>query len=102
MVRIKFINAYVHITINYRSFEIFEYFLETVLKHFCPFKIGFIASTMYYPMFVNEDTAECDFEAFNTGNERSLRVKRLVYSSPKAQANLRKVIPLYNSMGLFD
>lgn len=61
-----------------------------------------MSSTLYHPMMINEETAEADFEAFNTGDERSLRVKRLVYSSAKAQANLRKVIPIYDNMGVLD
>lgn len=51
---------------------------------------------------INEETAEADVEALIIGDERSMKFKRVIYSSPKVQANLRKLIPIYDSMGLFD
>ncbi|XP_031633749.1 uncharacterized protein LOC116347328 [Contarinia nasturtii] len=63
---------------------------------------GFIASCLIQPLMINEETAEADIEALIVGDERSLKYKRLIYSSEKVRANLRKLIPIYDSMGIFD
>lgn len=51
---------------------------------------------------INEDTDEADIEALIVGDERSMKYKRTIYSSSKVRANLRKLIPMYDSMGIFD
>lgn len=51
---------------------------------------------------LNEETENADFEAIVVGDERSMAFKRLMYSSPRVQANLRKLIPLYDRLGIFD
>lgn len=51
---------------------------------------------------INENTEGADVEALIVGDERSIKYKRVIYSSPKVQANLRKLIPFYDNMGIFD
>lgn len=51
---------------------------------------------------INENTEDADLEALILGDERSIKYKRIIYSSPKVQANLRKLIPYYDKMGVFD
>lgn len=51
---------------------------------------------------LNEQTDNADFEALCTGDKRSLDFKRVMYSSPRAQANLRRLIPFYDKLGVFD
>lgn len=51
---------------------------------------------------INEENEDADVEALIVGDERSMNYKRIIYSSPKVRANLRKLIPLYDKMGIFD
>lgn len=45
---------------------------------------------------------DANLEALLMDDERAMKFKRAIYSTPKIQANLRKLIPMYDSMGLFD
>lgn len=51
---------------------------------------------------MNENTENADFEALCVGDERSLDFKRVIYSSTRTQANLRRLIPFYDKLGVFD
>lgn len=51
---------------------------------------------------MNENTENADFEALFIGDERSLDFKRVIYSSKRTQANLRRLIPFYDKLGVFD
>lgn len=51
---------------------------------------------------LNEHTENADFEALLLGDERSRLFKRLIYQAPNIQANLRKLIPFYERLGVFD
>lgn len=63
---------------------------------------GFIASCTIQPFMINESTEDADLEAMTTETERSMKYRRNMYQQPKVQANLRKLIPIYDQMGLFD
>lgn len=64
--------------------------------------LGFIASCLIQPIMLNEHTDNADFEALALGDERSIEFKRLIYSSAKIQNNLKKLIPFYEKLGIFD
>lgn len=64
--------------------------------------IGFVSSCLIQPVMINTETAEADFESLNMDDEKSMKLKRVIYSSSKVHANLRKLIPMYDEMGLFD
>lgn len=51
---------------------------------------------------INESTEDADLEAMTSTSERSMKYRRNMYLQPKVQANLRKLIPIYDQMGLFD
>lgn len=51
---------------------------------------------------INESTEDADLEAMLTDDERATKYRRTMYRQPKVQANLMKLIPLYDQMGLFD
>lgn len=65
-------------------------------------RIGFISSCIIQPLLLNEATSDADIEALTMGDERSMEYKRLLYSSPKVRDNIRKLIPIYDSLGIFD
>lgn len=64
--------------------------------------IGFLASCTIQPFMINESTEDADIEAMLTDDERARKYRRNMYRQPKVQANLKKLIPLYDGMGLFD
>lgn len=66
------------------------------------FEIGFVGGCMDQPIVINDKTETADIEALLGDNERSKDYKRLMYSSPRVQANLRKLIPFFDSMGIFE
>lgn len=51
---------------------------------------------------INENVEDAHIEALLINDERGLKFKRLIYSSAKVQANLRKLIPMFDEMGVFD
>lgn len=51
---------------------------------------------------INENVEDASIEALIMNDERAMKYKRLVYSSAKVQTNLRKIIPIYDELGLFD
>lgn len=65
-------------------------------------KTGFSASCLHQPILINEHTDDADMEALLSGDERSMKFKRLMYSNPKVQDNLRRLVPLYDRLGIFD
>lgn len=51
---------------------------------------------------INESTEDADLEAMLTDTERAMKYRRNMYRQPKIQANLMKLVPMYDQMGLFD
>lgn len=51
---------------------------------------------------INESTDDADIDAMLSDNERGLKYRQNMYRQPKTKANLMKLIPLYDQMGLFD
>lgn len=51
---------------------------------------------------INESTDDADLEAMLTNDERAMTYRRNMYRQPKVQANLMKLIPVYDQLGLFD
>lgn len=51
---------------------------------------------------INENVEDANIEALLLADEQAMKFKRLLYSSEKVQANLRKMIPMYDEMGIFD
>lgn len=54
------------------------------------------------PLVINEVTETADIEALLGENEEGQNYRRLMYQSPNVQANLRKMIPNYDRMGIFE
>lgn len=61
-----------------------------------------MVACLVQPLMINEETADADVEKLLMDDEPAMKYKRLVYSSKKVQANLRKLIPMFDDMGLFD
>lgn len=59
-------------------------------------------SCIVQPLMINENTEDACIEGLLMEDERAMKYKRMIYSSPKVQANLRKLIPIYDKMGHFD
>lgn len=51
---------------------------------------------------INDSTEDADLEAMLTDDERGKKYRRNMYLQPKVQANLMKLLPLYDEMRLFD
>lgn len=51
---------------------------------------------------INESIEDGDLEAMLTADERAVAFRRNMYQQPKVQVNLRKLIPFYDQLGLFD
>lgn len=51
---------------------------------------------------INESTEDADLEAMVSIDERSMRYRRNMYKQPNVQAILRKLIPFYDQLGVFD
>lgn len=64
--------------------------------------LGFVVSCLIQPIVLNESTENADYEAVIMDDERSLQYKRKMFESDRVQANLRKLIPFYDQMGIFD
>lgn len=64
--------------------------------------LGFIVGCLVQPLMINEHVEDANIEALLMNDEKSMKFRRLLYSSPKVQANLQKLIPMYDKMGLFD
>lgn len=78
-------------------------FIFNYYEHFLfIWKTGFISSCLIQPLVINENTEDAETQVLHAGDERSMKFKRIVYSSPKVRANLRKLIPLFDEMGIFD
>ncbi|XP_031629203.1 uncharacterized protein LOC116344683 [Contarinia nasturtii] len=63
---------------------------------------GFIASCFEQPAMTSEETEEADMRSLLGVDEKSMNYKRSIYRSPKVQDKLRKLIPIYDRMGLFN
>lgn len=64
--------------------------------------VGFIVSCLLQPIVLNQNTENADFEAVINDDERSSQYKQSMFASAKVQATLRKLIPFYNKLGVFD
>lgn len=51
---------------------------------------------------INDSTDDADLEAMLSADEHAMKYRQNMYRQSKVQANLRKLIPLYDQMGLFD
>lgn len=51
---------------------------------------------------INDSIEDGDLEAMLTADERAVAFRRNMYQQPKVQVNLRKLIPFYDQLGLFD
>lgn len=65
-------------------------------------QLGFFITCLEQPLIINQLTETADIDAMLGEDEQSQSYKRLVYQSPNVQANLRKMIPIYDRMGIFD
>lgn len=54
------------------------------------------------PIQINDYAEPVNFENLFSGNKKSMEVKRQMYSTTKIQAILRKYIPYYDRLGVFD
>lgn len=63
---------------------------------------GFVVACLVQPLMINDEVEDANIEALLTGDAQAMKFRRLLYSSPKVQANLQKLIPMYDEMGLFE
>lgn len=75
---------------------------EIIKLTFFFLKKGLVTAFTMQPCIINESTEDADLDAMITNNERSMKYRRNMFQQPKIQANLRKLIPIYDDMGLFD
>lgn len=66
------------------------------------FQSGFIVSCIVQPILINESTEKGNCETFISDDEHALEFKRAMFAAPKIQANLQKLIPIYDEMGTFE
>lgn len=87
-------------------------FVDQSLKHwillcFClyffPAHPGFVMSCLMQPIMLYNQVADDSLaETFFESDERAAKMKQNMYSCATVQAHLRKLIPIYNEMGIFD
>lgn len=63
---------------------------------------GFIVSCLLQPIVLNENTEDADFGAIIMDDERAINFKRAMFASTRIRENLRKLIPYYDSLGVFE
>lgn len=63
---------------------------------------GFVVACLVQPLMLNEHVDDSMTEAIFMDDEHAKEVKRSLFSSAAVQANLRKLIPIYDEMGIFD
>lgn len=64
--------------------------------------LGFVSACLVQPLMMIENMDDSVSEAIFMNDEQSMTFKRKMYSSTKVQAHLRKMIPIYDEMGIFD
>lgn len=64
--------------------------------------LGFVVACLVQPLMINEQVEDANIDVLLTNDERALKFRRLLFSSAKVQANLQKLIPMYDEMGLLD
>lgn len=57
---------------------------------------------MIQPTMINENTEKGNCETSISNDEHAQEFKQTMFSTPKIQANLQKLIPIYDEMGAFD
>lgn len=58
-------------------------------------------ATLIQPFMIN-NTEGADFDDILLDNEVGLKARRGFYKGDKIRANLRKLIPYYDQLGIFD
>lgn len=53
-------------------------------------------------MMINDSEEKANCETALSKDEHAQKFKRAMFAAPKIQANLQKLIPIYDEMGLFD
>lgn len=79
----------------------FEIIVEKANLTRLHFKTGFITACTVQPFMINESTEDADLDALAGTDERSHKYRGTMYQQPRVQANLRKLIPIYDQLGLF-
>ena len=59
-------------------------------------------SCTIHPILVSEDKELANAAVTLSHDENAVKYKRMLFDTPKIQANLQKLIPIYDKMGLFD
>lgn len=62
---------------------------------------GFIVSCLVQPLHIN-NTENVDADGLISLSEKGMNCKRSFYNSDRVRANLRKLIPYYDQLGIFD
>ncbi|KAL5292055.1 hypothetical protein ACFFRR_011074 [Megaselia abdita] len=75
-----------------------EFRSQLMLKSFSNFTISITSQ----PVMLNPDTEDADFHAVLKVDERGMKFKRLLFSNPVLQENLKIMLPVYDRMGLFE
>ena len=60
-----------------------------------------MVSCLVQPLHINE-TVKIDTETLILDNEETLQARRNLYKNERVLANLRKLIPYYDGLGVFD
>lgn len=63
---------------------------------------GFLSSCLEKPRLTYEHTEKMDLESTAIGNERTKELKRCMYDTEAVKANLRQMIPFFDSFNVFD
>lgn len=64
--------------------------------------LGFLAACTIQPFMIDDSDEVNDLETMITNDERSMRFRRIMYQHPKVQEKLRKLIPIFDKLGVFD
>lgn len=71
-------------------------------KYFEKIFHGVISSFFIYPILVNEQKDAISFETLTTTGEEAVTLKKLLFTTPKVEANLKKLLPYFDEHGAFD
>lgn len=63
---------------------------------------GFMSSCLIRPLHMVEQTEDADLDALLKNDQKSRDIKRHIMQNPRVQVNLRKLLPIYDSLGIFD
>lgn len=80
---------------NLYCFILFIWFFIFVL-------VAFMSSCLVQPLMINECTDDADIESLHGSDERAKRFKRFLFKNEKVQANIRRLIPIFDNKGLLD